>query len=420
MTAPPGSIGDRPAALTARWVIPVDGPPVRGGTVELAADGTVAALHDRPDARGGAIDLGAVALLPGLVNCHAHLEFSDFEAPIPAGDSFAAWVAATVAARRARGGDIMDRVNRGLTESLAAGVTTVGEVATGTPDSGGWDAAALPPPLERPNLVAFGEIIAPRDPVAGAAAGRAFLAAAAGDPPDLARGLSPHAPYSVHPATLALLTAAPAAPRAPLAVHLLETREEVDLMKDGAGPLAAAMARLDATRGDFGADRLRLDFLHPLERAERGLIVHGNFLTTDDVDRLADAARGHLSVIYCPRTHAHFGHPPHPWRDLLAAGVRVALGTDGRGSNPDLSVWNEVRFLRDRFPDMPPDALVRLATGEGAAALGLADSAGVLAPGRRADLCAIGLPADTGDAWADLFARAAAPCGTWRRGVRAA
>ena len=405
----------RPAALTARWVVPIGSPPVRGGTVELAADGTVAALHDRPDARAGAVDLGDAALLPGLVNCHAHLEFSDLAAPIPAAGTFADWIAATVAVRRSRAGAVMDRVNRGLAESLAAGVTIVGDICTGLPWTGGWDAAALPPPLQRPAIVAFGEVIAPRDPVAGAAAGRAFLTAT-GDPPDLARGLAPHAPYSVHPAAVALLTAAPAAPRVPLAIHLLETREEVELMKSGTGPLAAAMADLNATRGDFGADRLRTDYLHPLERAARGLIVHGNFLTRDDVDWLADPRRGHLSVIYCPRTHAHFGHPPHPWRTLLKAGVRVALGTDGRGSNPDLSVWNELRFLHDRLPEIPPATLVRLATVEGAAALGV--EAGAIVPGRPADLCAISLPRETGDAWTDLFAPGSTPAGTWRRGVR--
>ena len=376
MNAPP-----RPDALTARWVVPVDGDPVRGGTVELAADGAVTALHDRPDARGGAVDLGAAALLPGLVNCHTHLEFSDFETPIPATGTFADWVAATVAARRSRGGDVMTRVNRGLRESLAAGVTTVGEIATA-----GWDVGELLPPLERPNLVAFGEVIAPRDPVAGFDAAGRFLADAAADPPDLARGLSPHAPYSIHPATLALLTAEHG-PRVPLAVHLLETREEVELMRDGTGPLVAAMARLDATRGDFGADRLRADFLHPLSRAARGLIVHGNFLDRADIEWLSDPARSHLSVVLCPRTHAHFGNPPHPWRDLRAAGVRVGLGTDGRGSNPDLSVWNEVRFLRRRFSDVPPATLIRLATADGAAALGA--RGGRIAPDEPADLCAI-------------------------------
>ena len=406
MSEPPPT--DRPDALTARWVLPVCGPPVRGGTVELRRDGTIAAVHDRPDARGGAVDLGAATLLPGFVNAHTHLEFSDFRQPIPADGTFADWIAATVAARRASSGEAggaMTRVRRGLDESLAAGVTTVGEIA-----AAGWDAAGLPPPGERPNVVAFGELIAPRDPAAALAAGRDFLHAES-DPPGLVRGLSPHAPYSVHPALPALLVADPVTAAAPLAIHLLETREEEELLCSGTGPLAAAMALLNATRGDFGADRLRSDFLHPLEHAARGLIVHGNFLTRRDVDWLADERRRRLSVVYCPRTHAHFRHPPHPWRDLLAAGVRVAVGTDGRGSNPDLSVWHELRFLRRRFPDVSPETLLRLATVDAADALG--SPAGRLAAGRPADLCAIGSPEETSDPAADLLADGAAVAGVW-------
>ena len=410
MSGPPPT--DRPDALTARWVLPVCGPPVRGGTVELRRDGTIAAVHDRPDARGGAVDLGDATLLPGFVNAHIHLEFSDFRTPIPADDTFADWIAATVAARRSSPGDasgVMARVRRGLAESLAAGVTTVGEIA-----AAGWDAAGLPPPGGRPNLVAFGELIAPRDPAAALAAGRDFFHADC-DPPGLVRGLSPHAPYSVHPALPALLVADPITAAAPLAVHLLETREEEELLRSGTGPMAAAMARLNATRGDFGADRLRQDFLHPLGAAARGLIVHGNFLARRDIDWLADERRRRLSVVYCPRTHAHFRHPSHPWRDLRAAGVRVAVGTDGRGSNPDLSVLHELRFLRRRFPDVPPATLLRLGTLDAADALG--SPAGRLAAGRPADLCAIRSSEDTGDPAADLLADGAAVAGAAVAGV---
>ncbi|NNJ25958.1 Aminodeoxyfutalosine deaminase [Planctomycetes bacterium LzC2] len=389
----------------------MDGPPIHGGTVELSPDGEVSAVHDRADARAGAVDLGNVMLLPGFVNCHAHLEFSDFETPIPADGTFADWIAATVAARRQRPGDVMDRVNRGLTESLAAGVTTVGEIATA-----GWDAGRLLPPGQRPALVAFGELIQPHDPPAGLAAARCFLDAA-DDPRGLIRGLSPHAPYSVHPALPALLAADPAATAAPWAIHLLESADELELMTHGAGPLADAMSRLGATRGDFGADRLRRDFLEPLAAAAQGLIVHGNRLTRDDLRWLAAPGRERLSVIYCPRTHAHFGHPPHPWLALRDAGVRVAIGTDGRGSNPDLSVLGELQFLRSRFPQVGADELLRLGTSAGADALGV--GCGRLAPGARADFCAVRTGTETGDPAGDVLSQGTKITGVWRNGRRA-
>ncbi|QDT17486.1 amidohydrolase family protein [Alienimonas californiensis] len=404
-----------PAALTARWVLPVEGPPIHGGTVELTPDGRVAAVHDRPDARSGAEDLGELTLLPGFVNCHTHLEFSDFTAPLPAAGTFADWIAATVAARRDRPGDRMERVNRGLAECLAAGVTTVGEIATGTPEQGGWDAARLPPPHARPALVAFGELIAPRDPVAGLAAARAFLHGDA-DPPDLIRGLSPHAPYSVHPAVPTLLAACPDTAAAPWAIHLLETDEEIDLMAQNRGPLAAAMARLGATRGDFGANRLRRDYLDPLAAAARGLVIHGNRQTKADVEWLSAPERWQLSVIYCPRTHAHFRHPPHPWLALREAGVRVALGTDGRGSNPDLSVLGELQFLHAQFPAVPTGELLALGTLHGAEAMGV--HGGRIAANRPADLCGIRPGVMTNDPAADVLHPVSAVAAVWRAGRR--
>jgi cytosine/adenosine deaminase-related metal-dependent hydrolase len=95
--------------------------------------------------------------------------------------------------------------------------------------------------------------------------------------------------------------------------------------------------------------------------------------------------------VYCPRTHAYFGHPPHPWRELLARGGRVALGTDSRASNPDLSLFDELRFLHERFPEAEPQELLRLGTVCGAAALGTRAS-GRLAPREPADLAIVRLP----------------------------
>src|SRR5262249_53744812 len=95
---------------------------------------------------------------------------------------------------------------------------------------------------------------------------------------------------------------------------------------------------------------------------------------------------------YCPRTHAFFGHSPHPFRRLLEQGVRVALGTDSLASNPDLDLLAEARFLRRLHPDLPGELLLRLATLSGAEALGWEDQTGGLEPGKSADLVVLPVP----------------------------
>ena len=118
----------------------------------------------------------------------------------------------------------------------------------------------------------------------------------------------------------------------------------------------------------------------------RQLFVHGNYLARDTAIRPRD------TLVYCPRTHAAFGHAPHPFRHFLARGVRIALGTDSLASNPDLDLLAEARFLHRLHPDLPGDELLRLATLSGAEALGWADQTGSLEVGKSADLVVLPLP----------------------------
>jgi cytosine/adenosine deaminase-related metal-dependent hydrolase len=99
-----------------------------------------------------------------------------------------------------------------------------------------------------------------------------------------------------------------------------------------------------------------------------------------------------MSVVYCPRTHAYFGHDPYPLPSLLAAGVTVALGTDSRASSPDLNFWAELRYMHRHFGDVAPADVLRMGTLNGAIALGWEADFGSLTPGKRARLAVVPLP----------------------------
>ena len=98
------------------------------------------------------------------------------------------------------------------------------------------------------------------------------------------------------------------------------------------------------------------------------------------------------SIVYCPRTHAAFGHPPHPFRDFLARGTRVALGTDSLASNRDLDMLAEARFVHRKFPEVPGATLLKMATLNGASVLTWGGETGSLTPGKSADLVIVPLP----------------------------
>ena len=374
------------ARLKARWVFPVDRPPIENGVVEIA-NGLIADV--RPARPQEVVeDLGDVAILPGLVNAHAHLEFSRVAKPFEPSLPFTSWIRSLMAYRRETfGADSalkVAAVEAGWREAAASGTTLVGEIATD-----GWSASACVG--TGPRVVAFRELIGLR---AATISRQADIAeewlASLTDHSNIAAALSPHAPYSVSPTLLTRAVSLAKQHGVPVAMHLAETRAELEFLATGQGELADMLCSFGALPDEGLPTGLRpLDILRALADAPRALIVHGNYLADDEIEFLA--ARSHLSVVYCPRTHEFFGHEPHPWRRMLARGVHVALGTDGRGSNPDLSLWNELTFLHSRFTDVAPQRLLEMGTLVGARALGFEKDCGSLTPGKRADLVVVSL-----------------------------
>ncbi len=124
-----------------------------------------------------------------------------------------------------------------------------------------------------------------------------------------------------------------------------------------------------------------------------------------------------MTVVYCPRTHARFGHRPYPLAKLLSAGVPVALGTDSRASNPDLSVLAEMRLVAQQHPGVAPETILKLGTQAGAEALGCGAEFGTLAAGAPANLTIVPLPdRDAADPYELLFDSQLPVSASWYRG----
>ncbi len=373
-----------PIQFKARWVIPVDRPPIENGVVEIH-DGRITAVRSAQP-HEACHDLGDVTLLPGLVNAHAHLEFSLVQKPFQPARPFTDWIRSLVAYRRREfiptSTVQSNAVNLGAIEAAETGTTLLGEIATS-----GWGEAALP--TGSPRIFAFRELIGLR-PEAVELQMELAEEWLRRKSEHVTYALSPHAPYSVSPELLRRSVELARRVDAPVAMHLAETREELEFLAHGRGEFVEMLKSFGAwPEKGLPLGRRPLDILQTLADAPRALVVHGNYLADDEIDFIA--ARPQMSVVYCPRTHEFFGHEPHPWRLLLTRGANVALGTDGRGSNPDLSLWNELVFLRERFPDVAPSTLLELGTLAGARALGLDRECGSLTLGKRADLVAVSL-----------------------------
>ncbi len=329
------------------------------------------------------VDLGDVALLPALVNAHTHLEFSLLEAPLaPPAAGFCNWIREVIRHRQERAPNQAEAIVAGLQESRRAQVAAIGEIA-----SQPWPlevASALGDPELKIGGVVFRELL-------GLAPDReaALLDAAAvhlHSPPfaNLRAGLSPHAPYTASPELIRRAVEVAVSRGAPVAMHLAETTEELELLASHSGPMRILLDELDAwSAGAIPRGIRPLDYLRLLSPAPRALVIHGNYLTTDEIAFVGERAAT-MSVVYCPRTHAYFGHGAYRLADLVAAGANVALGTDSRASSPDLNLWSEAQTAAEAHPNVSPAEILRMATNHGAKALGIENAYGSLGAGKRA------------------------------------
>jgi cytosine/adenosine deaminase-related metal-dependent hydrolase len=378
--------------VRARWLFPVNSEPIANGAIEICA-GRIVAIHPRPPR--GAQDLGDVAIVPGFVNGHTHLEFSELAAPLSPADPFPEWIRALMSYRRQRG-DGTRAVQSGLEECRQSGTAAFGEIVTqDRPDE---------MPADITGNVLFRELIglSPEGVDRQLHVANKFLGHDSGSRAAV-RGISPHAPYSLHPSLFQQVVALAVARKVPLAMHLAETRAELQLLAEGQGELVDFLSGLGVWRsGILPTGGRPLDYLRSIEAVDRVVIAHGNYLDDEEIDLVA--SRRNFAVVYCPRTHAFFGHTEHPWQKLISRGGLVAIGTDGRCSNPDLSIWNELLFLSSRFPECDRAVLLRLGTLNGARALGLESQFGTLEAGKSARAAVIELGGTgTGDPYAELF-----------------
>ena len=356
--------------IRGRWVLPIDSEPVRDAEVVVEGDRIV-------EVRRATGEVPPHIVTPGLVNAHAHLQYGPGFADLADGTRpFAEWIAEMIR-RRAATTDEGWRREAQASWDLArrTGTTAVSDVVS--------DTAALDVDVPGVRFVGVGR--RPQRGLAGrtAAAGRSPRA------PRRCRAGPAHALHARAPRSSAASASSPASDGRRLHVHLAETADEAEFVRTGTGPLAALpFSRLMELVRDGGAGLSPAAYLDRLVDLGPDVhVAHGVHLDADDRALLK---RNDTAVALCSRSNRILQAGQPPIAAHLAEGNPICIGTDSLASTPSLDLLDELRALAALARSQGYDSddlnqrLLDAATRGGARAIGL--DAGVLSPGRRADV----------------------------------
>jgi cytosine/adenosine deaminase-related metal-dependent hydrolase len=375
--------------LSADWVIPVEGEPIPGGAVTIE-DGRIAAIGTIDQLGPGEHHPGSV-ILPGLVNAHAHLEYAAYGG-FGDGLVFGEWIAVHMQRKRRLDAAAMgDLAQLGARECLASGITTVGDASFSGVSAQACAETGLRAIVY---LEVFGADPGTVDAQLAPKRERAepFLS-------DRVRlGISPHAPYTCSTEVYAACSAL----GLPLSTHLAESPGEHEWLTTGTGAWAELLGT--ALLPSPGATGIAL-------LAAAGVLAPGMaaaHCVTVGPDEIALLAEHDVAVVHCPRSNAYLGCGVAPVSDLLAAGVRVGLGTDSPASTPSFDLFDEMRaaLTAARARALDPRVLsaaqtLELATLGAARALGMDDEIGSLRVGKHADLAILSFAGSSYVPWDD-------------------
>jgi cytosine/adenosine deaminase-related metal-dependent hydrolase len=374
----------------SRILVTMDGPPIMDGAVVVRAEFIVAAgpWADLRLAfpREQITDLGETVLLPGLINAHCHLDYSNLLYAILPPRNFTEWIGRINAIKRSLDpDDYLAAIQRGFSEQRRWGTTTVLNIES-FPELM-WKMPA--PPLR---TWWFYEMIDVRQPVpTEELVAGALLFFQEKRPGWLGgMGLSPHAPFTASPELYRLCHAFALRHRMPWTTHLGESADERAMFVEGRGPLYAFLASLGRPMTDCGHGRSALAQLSAAgDIGPECIAVHLNEIEEEDFQLLGpDGPLAGMTIAHCPLSHRYFNHHAFPAARLHGQGINLCVATDSPASGGSFSLLEELRVFAGRHPQFAPAELFAMVTINPARALGLEGRLGCIRAGAWADLAA--------------------------------
>jgi len=372
--------------LRAPYILTMAGSPIKDGAVVVDED-KIFFVGPEKEIRQNypsveVIDLPNSVLLPGFVNAHAHLELTSLR-DFPYPGNFTHWIE-TLVQKKAETSDLdyEKGLRAGIQESLRSGTTTIGDHVSFNTDL----TTLIQSPLRG---VLFLEVLGVVPEVAEeilkfAENFEAIFSNASNKMRVIA------SPHSAHALDLEILQKVLKSDRSLFSIHLAESAEEDQLFKQKKGPLADFIRRKNVGANNYlplqNSAVQYLNAQHLL--SSKILAIHCNYVDETDIALLS---QNQMSVVHCPSSHAYFSHQRFPLEKLLKQEINIALGTDSLASGSSLSMLDQIRLVRENYPEIKAEKWLEIATLGGAKALHLDHEIGSIEVGKKADLIGISL-----------------------------
>jgi aminodeoxyfutalosine deaminase len=367
--------------FAAGTLMPISSPPLQDGAV-LVREGRIEAVgaladvaRENPDTEVRFFPNNTI--IPGAVNAHAHLGFRRKDAP--EGATFSEWLGTLIERLPEKEAWTAQAASDCAREAIEAGTTYMaesspyGECLPQLAESGmaGTVYAEFFPH----------EIGTPEEAVDSIVAKVGELRE--GLPERVGAQVSVHSPYTVDPESSRLAARRTREMGWKLAIHLSESPEEVEFLKDGKGGLADIFGANDW--GGVGVSPVRYAQSVELLAPETIAAHLATGVSEEDIEVLAHTG---VAVAHCPRSNAYLRCGFSPVPAMIASGIRVGMGTDGLWSSPSMNLFEETLFAVE-LHDVSGAAGLELATVGGARALGIEAETGTLEVGKWADLAVV-------------------------------
>ena len=365
--------------FSAQYVYTNTGPPLRRPVISTHDDGTIISITDTggnlPEKSTLAYYNGII--VPGFVNCHCHLELSNFRGLVEPSAGLPGFISSIRNLREKHQGNAVQDAFRYDSIMASGGIVACADICNGTDSFPAKEESSV----DYLNLI---EVFGINPAAAGRRFGESLAVAREAVSRSLKYNITPHSAYAISISLMDMIKnyslGSPVS-----SIHFMESHDEAVLLGQQEGPMLESYREFGINPEWLSLPPSHIDAIkNHVTPAGNLILVHNTYTDAETVE--AVNTRGSTFWCLCPNSNLYITGELPPVEMLRNKGCKIVTGTDSLASNSHLSILSELITLQNAFPNLPLDDLIMWGTLNGAEALGVSSWAGTIEPGKRPGL----------------------------------